>query len=252
MVFIGAKRIPTVTAAQMREVDRLAIEEFGLPLLSLMENAGRALASLAVRRFTVSRGKRILCLAGEGGNGGGGLAAGRHLANWGLEVEAVILKSAPGSASEVQANILRRSEIQVHPAEELSRLDVRDFDLVIDAILGYSVRGNPSGPAKAMVETTNRAPRVLALDLPSGLNPDDGVPGTPCVRATATLTLALPKPGLLRPEAAPYVGELWLADLGIPMGVYARLGLAVPPLFRAGQILRRLSGPARGLRAAPR
>ncbi len=235
----------------MREVDRLAVEEFGLPLLSLMENAGRALATLAARRFGARRGKRVMCLAGKGGNGGGGLAASRHLADWGLEVEAVVLESPPGSASQIQANVLQHSGVQVHSVEELPRLDASDFDLVLDAILGYSVRGDPWGPAKSLVEMANRARRVLALDLPSGLNPDDGIPGKPCVRATATVTLALPKPGLLRPEAAPYVGELWLADLGIPAAVYARLGLIVPPLFRAGEILRPLSSRARGSPASP-
>lgn len=225
----------------MREVDRIVTLEFGLPILSLMENAGRGLATLTARQFPSLSSRRILCLAGKGGNGGGGLAASRHLANWGASVEAIALEAAPGSASEIQARTLRRSGVPVGTPADLSGLRIDGFDAVLDAVLGYSLRGDPSGPARRMVEVANEARYVISLDLPSGLDPDTGIPATPCVRADATLTLALPKPGLLRPPAARHVGELWLGDLGIPGAVYRRLGVRVPRLFRPGQIVRRLA-----------
>lgn len=237
---MATRPIPTVTSAKMREVDRIATEDFGLPLLSMMENAGRGLATLAAHKLPSPPGARVLCLAGKGGNGGGGLAACRHLANWGVKVEALALESPPGSAADVQASVLRHAGIPARSQPDLQAVDVGAFELVLDAVLGYSVRGDPAGPARAFVEAADDARRVLSLDLPSGLDPDTGRAGRPCIRADATLTLALPKRGLLRPEAAPYVGELWLGDLGIPAAVYAKLGLDVPRLFRAGQIVRPL------------
>ena len=233
--------IPTVTAAQMGEVDRVVTEEFGLPIVSLRENAGRGLATLAAQKLRELEERTVLCLAGKGGNGGGGLSACRHLANWGVSAEAIAVEPTLGTPAEIQARVLREAGVPVRSPASLSRVDGTSFDLVLDAILGYSGRRDPRGPVRDMVEIANGARHVVALDLPSGLDPATGKPRNPCVRAEATLTLALPKPGLLRPEATPYVGELWLGDLGIPDAVYARLGIRVPRLFRPGQIVRRLT-----------
>ncbi len=205
-----------------------------------MENAGRGLATLAARRAGPVKGRRVLCLAGKGGNGGGGLAACRYLLNWGAAVEALAVEPVAGSAAHVQTLALRKAGVSIRGPADLSGVHVKDFDIVLDAVLGYHIRGDPTGPAREMIEVANEARRVIALDLPSGLDPDTGRPGTPCVWADATLTLALPKAGILKAAAAPYVGDLWLGDLGIPAAVYARIGIRVPALFRPGQIMRRL------------
>lgn len=225
----------------MRTIDQIATEEFNLSILSMMENAGRGLATLAARKLRGLGNRRVLCLAGKGGNGGGGLVASRHLANWGARLEVVALEPPPGTEAEIHARTLRKAGVSVKPPRALPRIDVRSFDVVLDAVLGYSLSGNPRGDAADLVRAANAANHVIALDLPSGLDPDRGNAGKPCVRATATLTLALPKRGLLERAAAPYVGELWLGDLGIPPAVFVRLGLRVPLLFRPGQVLRRLS-----------
>lgn len=163
--------VPAVTADQMREVDRLMISEFHIDLVQMMENAGRALAELAIDAFTPGT---VVVLAGPGGNGGGGLAAARHLINRDRDVRVVL-----------------------------------------------------AGPEKP----------VLSLDTPSGLNVTTGVAADPCVAAVATMTLALPKVGLLGNGRAPQVGRLYLADISVPRALYHRIGLDVGPLFARDSIV---------------
>jgi NAD(P)H-hydrate epimerase len=109
-------------------------------------------------------------------------------------------------------------------------------DLVVDALIGYSLRGDPVGAAAQLITWANgQAAPVLALDTPSGLDLTTGTAGAPTVGATATLTLALPKVGLLD---APSTGDLYLADISVPPLVYQRMGIAVPPLFRQSSLLQ--------------
>lgn len=103
---------------------------------------------------------------------------------------------------------------------------------MIDALLGYSLNGPPRGATAMLIRQVNGSGQpILALDLPSGLHPDTGEISDPCIQAHATLTLALPKRGLLVPSAKPYMGRLWVGDIGVPSGLYERVGLRVGPLF---------------------
>jgi NAD(P)H-hydrate epimerase len=222
--------VPVLSAEQMREVDRLMIDELRIDLVQMMEHAGRSLAALALIRFEPAT---VTVLAGPGGNGGGGLAAARHLANRGSSVTVVLAR--PDELTTVpahQADVLRRMGV---PTVN----DPRPADLVVDALIGYSLRGEPSGRAAELIEWANQQPApVLSLDTPSGLDVTTGHAGDPCVRATATLTLALPKQGLLRSDA---VGELYLGDISVPPWLYERLGVSRPrPFGRVGIV--RLEG----------
>jgi len=225
---VAADRIPAVTAAQMREVDRAMVEDLHIELEQMMENAGRSLADLAQRLFGPAS---ATVLAGDGGNGGGGLVAARHLANRGVAVT-VTLARAENELAPVtlqQWDILRRMDVP-------TTSDPVEAELVIDALIGYSLRGNPAGRAAELIEWTNRQPApVLSLDTPSGLDVTSGLPGSPCVEATATLTLALPKAGLL--VAPALVGRLYLADISVPRLVYERMGLRVGDLFAGGAVV---------------
>lgn len=222
--------LPALTTPQMIEVDRLMIQEYGIQLIQMMENAGRNLAELSRQRLGgVVSGKRIAVLCGGGNNGGGGMVAARHLHNWGAEV-----------CLKVIANPIQIREVPAHQRHILEKMGLKnqnvprleEADLLIDALIGYGLLGNPGGPVAAWIERMNASQRpILALDTPSGLNATTGIPGTPCIRATATITLALPKVGLLTPEAHPFVGALYLADIGVPPALYCHLGLEVPPLF---------------------
>lgn len=235
--------IPTVTVDQMREVDRVMIEEMGIVLLQMMENAGRTLAEQARRMLGGDvRGRRIVVLAGRGGNGGGGLAAARRLAVWGAEVS-VILGHAREGMKDVplhQLAILDRIGIAVHGPESADqRGDVLGAaDLVLDALIGYSLHAAPREPIAALIRATNSSgARVLALDIPSGMDGNSGEAYDPTVRAAATLTLALPKAGLVQPGAWAWVGELYLADISVPETVYRRIGLRIGPLFSRADIV---------------
>ena len=213
--------VPTVTAEQMREIDRIAVEDLHLELAQMMENAGRNLADLALRRF---RPESVAVLSGRGGNGGGGLVAARHLANRGVSVS-VTLSHASGELSPVTAHQLDITNRMGIPAGT----SPGPATLVIDALIGYSLQGNPAGRTAALIAWANDQPSpILALDVPSGLDATTGRAATPCIRAAATLTLALPKAGLVD---SPEAGALFLADISIPPDAYGRLGLSVPPLF---------------------
>lgn len=231
--------VPAVTAAQMREVDRIMVEDLGVSLLQMMENAGRAFAELTRIQLSGVRRRHVVVLAGRGGNGGGGMAAARRLAIWGAEVRVVLAhpETALTEAPTRQLASLRAIGVPVHGPEEVWSL-FQEADVVLDALLGYSLDGPPREPEANLIRTANAHPiPILALDLPSGLDPDRGVPHDPTIRATRTLALALPKVGLLRPEAAGSVGELWLADISVPAVVYQALGLTVDRLFASADIV---------------
>ncbi len=240
---IGPQAIPFLTTDQMREVDRSMVEDYGILLVQMMENAGRNLAQLARRRFLGGnpRSSRILVLAGTGGNGGGGLVCGRHLHNWGATVQ--VMATAPASRfTEVprhQLTILERMGVSISVAGE--EADLPPAELLIDAIIGYSLGGAPEGSPATLIRAANaQSAPVLALDVPSGVDAGTGTVQEPAVRATATLTLALPKQGLRAEEAKLNIGELYLADIGVPPGLYTRppLGLEVGPVFAEEEILR--------------
>ena len=229
--------VPTVDRAGMIEVDRLMIEEFGILLIQMMENAGLQLADL-VRRFGATKpAQPVLVLCGSGNNGGGGLVAARRLHAWGVPVS-VVLAAAPAEFEGVPATQLAAVRaLGIRISESVSTLP--EHGIIVDALVGYGLRGPLQGATRELVEAVgSSAARVVSLDAPSGLDVDSrGVLG-PALVADATMTLALPKDGLLRPGAERFVGSLYLGDIGVPAEVYARLGLAVPSLFAEGPLVR--------------
>jgi NAD(P)H-hydrate epimerase len=239
MRVVSWEAVPALTAEQMREVDRLMVDALHIELAQMVENAGRNLADLAIQLFAPSS---VTVLAGPGGNGGGGLVAARHLHNRGAQVKIVLSHPAPelAPATAHQLDILRRMEVGIQD-------EPSPASLVIDALIGYGLTGDPRGRAEALIEWANlQGGPVLALDTPSGLDVTTGRAGSPSIQATATMTLALPKVGLLK--AHRQVGRLYLADISVPTLVYQRLGLTVPFLFQDGAIVE-VSLPGNGGRA---
>lgn len=236
-----ASNIPTLTTDQMREVDRAMIEDVGISLVRMMENAGRSLAELA-RQILGGRveAKTIIVLAGRGNNGGGGLVAARHLANWGARV---VVVSTGVSASEKtiareQANILEHMGVRILASNAPDEV-LLGADLIIDALIGYGLSGPPRGEIAELIRRANMSRKViLSLDAPSGLDTSTGEIFDPCIRAAFTLTLALPKVGLLVPSARSVVGDLYLADISVPPLIYARMGIRVPNIFAESGIVR--------------
>ena len=231
--------IPTLTTRQMVEVDRLMIAEYGIQLIQMMENAGRNLAHQARQMLggLITR-RRIIVLCGAGNNGGGGVVAARYLHNWGADVR-VILAAETRKLKDVPAQQWHTLRAMGVAGIASAVVDTGAPELVVDALIGYGLHGDPYGAAATWIHWANTwSCPILALDAPSGLDTTTGTAGNPCVRATATLTLALPKEGLLAPQAKPYVGELWLADIGVPPKLYQRLGLDVGPIFAESCIVR--------------
>lgn len=216
--------VPAIDVEQMREVDRAMIEDYRIELIQMMENAGRNLADLARRRFSP---RSVTVLAGSGGNGGGGLVAARHLHNRGTSVSVSLASENLSPVAAHQLDILTRMGVEVRDEPVAATL-------VIDALIGYSLDGPARGRYRDLIEWANlTGSSVLALDTPSGLDLTTGTPHPPCVRADATMTLALPKVGLAR---AQQVGELFLADISVPASLFSTMGLVVPPVFESDAI----------------
>lgn len=241
-----ASELPAVSGVQMRQIQGLAQEEYGIDIVQMLENGGRAVATMALEMLGGrGRGQRVVVLAGGGNKGATGMCAARSLANWGFQVVPVLaeLEGDMSLVARRQVQVLRNAGIVEPESESATEYDVEELlaeaDLVIDALVGYGLQGPPPGMAAAVAELALAARRpVLAVDVPTGVNATSGEPSIPAIRANTTLTLDLPKKGLLEPGARTHVGDLYLADLGIPHAVHQRLGIRTNGLFNEGPILR--------------
>lgn len=218
----GPEYWPVVDEARMREIDRIMIEDLRIDLMQMMENAGRSLAHVALHRFVP---RSVVVFAGAGGNGGGGLAAARHLNNHGVSVHVHLTKPSISlsPAAARQCEILRLSGVIVD--EPMAPLQTGD--LIIDAMIGYSLRGNPTGEVASVIAwmSATSAP-VLSLDVPAGFSAASGKLSAPHVSANATLTLATLKTDLIDCQAT---GDLLVADIGVPGHIFDRWGATRPP-----------------------
>ena len=213
--------VPAISTGQMIEVDRIAVEETGPNLFQMMENAGRNLALVAMDMLGNKwEDAIIVVLAGTGGNGGGGICAARHLANRNIDTTICITdKEKLGSVPLLQKKIYQSTFGKEIEIENLKKLKP---DLIIDAIIGYSLKSAPRGKALEMINWANQQNvKILSLDVPSGVDSTTGETYGEYIKADRTLTLALPKTGLL-PDLT---GDLFLADIGIPKKVYDRIGI---------------------------
>ena len=202
---------------EARALDRLAVEQLGMPSILLMENAARGLAQEARRR--IGDGD-VLVLAGPGNNGGDGLALARLLA----PRARIALLAAPEPArspdAALQLSILRLAGIEVSMApgpEELERL-VAGCGLIVDALLGTGQSSAPREPFAGWIRWINDRPEpTLAVDLPSGFNAETGEAYDPCVQAVSTVSFARPKRGFYRDGVlAPELGRLRVVSIGLP------------------------------------
>jgi len=210
-----------LTAEEMAEADRMSIEDYGIGVIALMENAGVATAQVARKMLGGDvRDRRVCCLVGRGNNGGDGLVAARHLHNWGAGVRVVLAgnKSDLRDVPAQQMGIVDRMGIPVVSQGE----GFGDPEVLVDALLGYGSRGSPREPVASLIRESNASKvPVLAVDIPSGLDATSGEPGEPTIEAKATVTFGLPKTGFLNPKARRHIGELYLADISMPRRIYA-------------------------------
>jgi ADP-dependent NAD(P)H-hydrate dehydratase / NAD(P)H-hydrate epimerase len=211
-----------VTAQEVQAVEREAKLRFGLGSLALMERAGESLAAWSRLFLPSDRRARVVVLAGGGRNGGDGLVCARHLVQAGVDVT-VLLLTGRSLAPETRRNLqrLRRTTATLSTSSvQMPAGWVRAFlaaDLVVDALLGIGLSGPVRDPAAGVIQALNSTGvKVLAADVPSGLDADRGDPSHPTVRADLTLSFIFPKRGLLQPQAGDFVGRLEVDTLGLP------------------------------------
>ncbi len=210
----------------MRELDQRAVNEFGISIETLMDNAGIAVADEALR-FLESNGPpkpwEILVLCGSGNNAGDGLAAALSLSQANVHVRVTFLKpiNKLSGAALILFQKLLKTETPCDEALDGSLNLNRNYDVIIDAILGTGFEGNVVGLLAQAIEAVNRSGfPVLAVDLPSGMNCDTGTVGGACIEAKKTVTLVAMKKGFLNPEALKWTGDIVVRDIGFPKEIF--------------------------------
>jgi NAD(P)H-hydrate epimerase len=209
-----------LTRDQARELDRRAIDGLGIPGVVLMENAGRNIAALVLEKGV--RGSVVIC-CGPGNNGGDGFVIARHLDNAGTPVRVLLFTPPEKLAGDALVNyrVLAAGgvpvEVQLEPDSASLQTLLAEADWIVDALFGSGQRGALREPFNLVVRAINASGvRVLAVDLPSGLDCDTGMPGDPTVRALHTATIAAPKRGFSESVAVAWIGTVHVIDMGVP------------------------------------
>jgi len=225
--------VKSLTRAEVREIDRLAAAEYGLPGIVLMENAGANAARLLAARGVAGP---VTVVCGPGNNGGDGFVIARHLELHGCAVRLLLacdVDHFDGDAA-VNARVAVRAGLPIEPLAAAGADDWRralaGADWIVDALLGTGASGAPRGPVATaiagIVAARDAGARVLAVDLPSGLDCDTGATPGACVRADVTATFVARKPGFDAPGAAALVGTVYVLDIGVPRALLARFGVS--------------------------
>jgi len=219
-VFDPVPKFMRITAEEIRRMDQSAIQDYSIPSLLLMENAGRSVCDVIFREYKPCK---VLIVAGKGNNGGDGLVAARHLANHGFLIQVLLLDEPSQLKADPLLNfsILRKMNIPLSvmgtiPEEKLSGL-FQDSELVVDAIFGVGIHSPVRGIFEKAIRAINGCQRpVVSIDIPSGLDTDTGEVHGVAVKASKTVTLTLPKRGLFEGEGRQYAGEIEVVDIGMP------------------------------------
>jgi NAD(P)H-hydrate epimerase len=220
----------SLTRSQVREFDRRAVQEFGVPALVLMENAGRGAAELLLALGI--HGPVAVC-CGKGNNGGDGLVMARHLDNRGIAV-AIHLFARPEDLSTEAAvhwNIVSKARIpaRVRPQIDAAalRIELAKAEWIVDALYGTGLDGPVRAPLDDVIAAINANPgRVFAVDIPSGLNADTGEPMGATIRARHTATFVAPKTGFNNPAARAWLGRVHVIEIGAPRSLAVEMGKA--------------------------
>jgi len=214
---------------QVRACDKNAVERFGVNSLILMENAGLAAAGLILSLLQDTADPQVVIFAGGGNNGGDGFVVARQLYNAAVKVSLIVCPDPAKFQGDALANlnIIRKMPIDIIYLHELSgdrqaneiQVHARRADLVVDAMLGTGAADPPRGVIRKVIEIVNQPARmgrkIVALDVPTGLDPDTGLPMEIALRADYTITFAAMKKGFTQPHAAQYTGAVTVAGIGI-------------------------------------
>lgn len=218
----------TVTVSHMRELDRRAIEEYGIPGVVLMENAGLRAADLILAQCC-AKGTlpSVLIVCGRGNNGGDGFVIARHLLNNGVAVKTIVCANRDAVRGDALVNlrILEHMHADLvcaagEAVTDIVRAAINDADLIVDALLGTGIDRPVAEPFFSVIAAFNNSGKeIVAIDAPSGLNCDTGEVCGIAVKAGATITMAVAKKGFFMQDAEAYVGTLHVVDISIPQVV---------------------------------
>ncbi|MGB2985301.1 MAG: NAD(P)H-hydrate epimerase [Phycisphaerae bacterium] len=220
-----------LTRKQIRRVDQLAIERYRIAGVVLMENAGRNAAAIIRDTYGSTTGEAFIC-CGPGNNGGDGCVIARHLHNAGWSVRLMLAGDPSRMTHDAEANYaiveamgLERIVAPDWDTERATIESIRDDEVVVDALFGTGFSGEVRSPTAELIDAINAASKraVVAIDVPSGLDCDTGVPSNATIRADLTITFVAAKTGLVAETAAPYVGRLEVADIGTPRELLAEI-----------------------------
>ncbi len=212
-----------VTAKQMREIDKEAIENVSIPGLELMEKAGKCTAEVVKGMLVHPKGKKVLIFCGSGNNGGDGFVVGRYLYGWKAKAIFYLLSGISKVKGDAKVNLNKAKRLKL-PIKEILRKDDLpkkiEADLIVDAIFGTGFEGEVTGLAGEVVDLINSSGLpVVSVDIPSGVNASSGVVCRHCIRADKTVTMGLPKIGQFIFPGKKYCGEVVVCDIGIPHSV---------------------------------
>lgn len=227
--------IRVATASEMQELDRRAAAECGIPSLLLMENAGAETVREMLAAFPEAARSRVLVLCGRGNNGGDGFVIARRLLGRGVSVCTMLLARREDVRGDARINLDILGKLGAAPVELGARGDlsavqdaIGSTDLVVDALLGTGAQGPARGLVADAIECVNQCGRrVISVDIPSGLGADQPDPPGPAIRASLTVTFALPKRSLVLFPAAAHAGAVRVVDIGIPRSLWADVPMDV-------------------------
>ncbi|RKY38505.1 MAG: NAD(P)H-hydrate epimerase [Candidatus Omnitrophota bacterium] len=213
-----------VSVERMREIDKCAQKEFCIPALVLMENAGYKVYQVAQQMLSSAKRKRVVCVCGKGNNAGDGFVCVRHLLNAGINTEVFLLPEPRELKGEARLNyrILERMSkaIRVIKSDKdflLLEHRAKKSSLLIDAIFGIGLSGEVKEAYKKAIKIMNESGKpILAIDIPSGLDANTGRILGLSIKATKTVTFALPKIGFIRRDGPSCTGEVITVDISIP------------------------------------
>ncbi len=216
----------------MKYLDKRASTHYKIPEDRLMESAGRAIAKETLRIVLEESGLkpgalRIVVCSGKGNNGGDGLVAARYFITAGAGVKVFIIEPGAAGYGKLVARNIRRAEkagvkISPIPGDNPEGLlpEFEKADILLDALLGISAAGSPAGSVGSVIRLMNKSAKtIIAVDIPSGLDPDTGRRPGVSIRARHTLTLGFAKTGLLAPSARKSTGKIRILDIGYPAGL---------------------------------
>lgn len=221
------------TAKEMQKLDDLAVRS-GLQIRQMMELAGWRIVPL-LRNMGIPKGSKITIAVGKGNKGGDGLSAARHLTNNGWSVSVILLSERVSEDARHHLNLIKKMGVPVifyQKKKAGARNTITRSDVLIDALIGYNLQGHPRGPFQEVIGIMNGSKKkIFAYDLPSGIDATSGECLSPCIRAHATLSLAIPKRAFKTEKAENACGRIFVADIGIPKFLYDMVHRGSRPRF---------------------